>query len=437
MLKVHKNFSTEKDHLFARYRLGTEQALQQADFLNHPNITVLQALTIYLGVLQHTGEARSGWCLAGVLVRVAVSMKLHRDGSHFADITPFEIEMRRRLWWQICFIDSRSEEVQVPEYKVSEGMFDTKMPANADDAKLDSGMSTQPVAAEKWTDMAIFLVRCEVWKLSRQLQSVTAASYALSPDLDERLESFQQPQSRIEDIYLKHCDPYQPLHSFMATSARLFLTKVGLILHTKQRSAKATELQPADTSQSDNSFISWLSIIDYTYSLQNEPGWSGWSWQIQGRQPPWHALRVVLGQLRTHSWGPIGERAWSSATRSFDSLPEAARRDPRYDQLSVLISAVQRIRAGVLHDQISGASTKAHLDLASTTASTLSAPLAHFGISGTVPTWTPQEPFSVMTDDSNNNALSDVPSLEMDWTVWDDIAGEVGSSFEFGDMGDL
>lgn len=431
------NFNTDKNQLVARYRSGTEQALEQADFLNNPDIIVLQALTIYLGVLQHTGETRSAWFLAGVLVRVTVFMKFHRDGSHFTNITPFEIEMRRRLWWQICFIDSRSDDVQVSEYKLSEGMFDTEIPANMDDANLGPAISRPPVVAEKWTDMTVFLIRCEVWKLSRRLQSVTAASYALPPLIDERLELFQQSQARIEDTYLKHLNPNQPLHSFVATIARLFLTKVDLILHTKQHSARATEPQPADTSQSDKVFMSSLSIIEYTYALQNEHGWSGWSWQIQSRQPPWHALRVVLDQLCTRRWGPICERAWSSAKKSFDSLPEPVRGDPRYQQLLVLTSAVQRNRANELHHQTSGVSTNARVDLTSATALTLSDPLAQIGISGAVSTWTPQEPFLVMPDESNTNTFGDILSPEMDWQVWDEIAGELEPSLEFWDMGGL
>ncbi|KAK9312808.1 transcription factor domain protein [Lipomyces starkeyi] len=426
--EVHVNFNIDKDQLVARYRLSTEQALEQADFLNNPDIIVLQALTIYLGVLQHTGETRSAWFLAGVLVRVAVSMKLNRDSSHFANVTPFEIEMRRRLWWHICFIDSQSEDVQVSEYKLSEGMFDTEIPANTDDAKLDTLMSKPPAVAESWTDTTVFLIRCEVWSLSRRLQSITAG-YALPRDMDERLELFRQSQARIEGTYLKHLNPNQPLHSFVATIARLFLTKVDLILHTKQHSARATEPQSADTSQNDKVFMWSLSIIEYTYDLQNEPGWS--------RQPPWHALRVVLGQLYTRRWGPICERAWSSAKRSFDSLPEAARRDPRYQQLMVLASAVQRNRADEIHHQTSGASWNAHVDLTAATAFTLSAPLAQVGISRTVSTWTPQEPFLVMADDSNNNAFSDVLSLEIDWQVWDEITRDLEPSLEFWDMGGL
>lgn len=431
------NFNTDKTQLIARYRRGTEQALEQADFLNHPDMVVLQALTIYLSVLQHTGDTRSAWLLAGVLVRLTASMKLHRDGSHFADTTPFEVEMRRRLWWQICFIDSRSEDVQVSQFKISEGMYDTEIPANTDDANLDPEMSRPPIVAERWTDMTPFLIHCEIWKLSRRLQFITAPNYALLPDIDERLEIFQQSQARIEETYLKHLNPNQPLHSFVATSARLFLIKVDLILYTKKHSASAIERQPANTSQSDKVFMSSLSIIEYTYALQNEPGWSGWTWQIQGRQPPWHALRVVLGHLCTHQWGLVCERAWSSVKNSFDNIPEAARSGIRYQQLLMLVSAVQKIRADELHHETTRRSTHTHADLTSTTASNPSAPLAQVGMSGTTSTWSPQEPVLSMTDESNNNVLNNDLNLEMDWQAWDEIAWELEPSLEFWDMGGL
>ena len=431
------NFNTDKDQLVARYRLGIEQALGQADFLNNPDMVILQALTIYLGVLQNIGETRSAWHLAGVLVRVAVSMKLHRDGSHFVNITPFEIEMRRRLWWQICFIDSRSEDLQISRYKVSEGMFDTEIPANTDDANLDPGMSKPPVVAEGWTTMTIFLIHCETWKLSRRLQSVTTAAYALPPDINTRFQLFQQSQATVEGLYLKYLNPNQSLHSFVATITRLFLAKVDLILQTKQRSAKATEPQPTDPCPSDQIFISSLSIIEYTYALQNEPSWRGWTWQIQDLSPPWHALRVVLGQLCTRHRGPICERAWSSAKRSFDSLPVAARTGPQYLQLLELISTAQSNRVDELHHSASGVSSNAHADLTPTTALTLSAPLAQVSIGEIVSIWTPQEKPLGVADKSNNNVFCDFPSLEMDWQIWDGIAGELEAPVGFWNMGGL
>lgn len=430
------NFNTDKDQLVARYRLGTEQALEQADFLNKPDLVALQAFTIYLNVLQHTGETKSAWYLAGVLVRVTVSMKVHRDGSQFSTISPFEREMRRRLWWQVCLIDSQSEDVQVSKYKISEGMFDTAIPTHTDDANLDPGMSITPVAEDRWTDTTVFLIRCELWKLSHRLQSVTASSYALHHDIDKSLELFQQSQTWIEETYLKHLSPNEPLHSFVATTARFFLTKVDLILHTKQHSVRLPESRPVDASQKDKMFTSSLSIIEYTYALQNEPAWSGWSWQIQGRQPPLHALRIVLGELFSRIWEPICERAWSLAKRSFDSLPERARRDPRYQQLVLMASAVQNKRENELHRQKSDALANGNVHLVPATALNLSAPLAQVDISETASTWKPRELFSTMEDHSNNT-FSEVPSMEMDWQAWDEIARELEPSLEFWDMGGL
>ena len=431
------NFNTDKNQLLARYRLGTEQALEQADFLNGPDMTVLQVLAIYLSVLQYTGEARSAWSLTGVLVRLAVSVKLHRDGSHLVNVAPFEIEMRRRLWWQICLIDSRSEDLQVSAYKVGEEMFDTQMPVNTDDANLDPGMSASPIITERWTEMTVFLIRCEVWKLSRRLQSVTVEASDLPIDMDERLELLHQCQARIENTYLKHLDPSQPIHAFIATMTRLFLTKVSLILHTKQQSARATQPLPANSSQSEKLFMSSLLITEYTNALQHEPSWSGWRWQIQGRQPPWHALHVVLAQLCTRNWDPLCDRAWSSAKGTLDSLPEAIHKDPQYQQLSVLVSAVQRRRVDELHHQNSAASTNTGGALPSPLTLTSSAPRAQVDNSETNPTCMPQDLFLGMIDDTDDNTLGDDLDLDMEWRAWDEIAGDMQPSFDSWDMGGL
>ena len=431
------NFQTDKNKLIARYRLGTERALEQADFLSNPNIVAIQALTIYLTLLQYSGETKSAWLLAGVLIRVAVSVKLHRDGSHSANNNSFEIEMRRRLWWQICFIDSRSDDTQVSDYKVSEEMFDTKTPANNDDANMGSEMSTPPAVAEKWTDVTVSLIQCEIWKLSRRLQSIKAASHTLAPDIAERLKLFQQSQTKIEETYLQLLNPNQPLHSFVATSTRLFLTKISLILHTKQSSAKAAESQSADTSQNDTVFLSSLSIIEYTYALQNEPGWNGWRWQIQGRQPPWRALGVVLAHLCKRPWEQICERAWSSAKKTLDSLPEASRTDPRYQQLLALSSTVQRNLADELHYKNPGISADSDADAKSATAFTLSAPLAQFGISETDSNRTPQAPSLTVANASDDTIFKDFLSSEMDWQAWDEMSGETESSLDFWDIGGL
>jgi hypothetical protein len=85
----------------------------------------------------------------------------------------------------------RSEDKQVSKYKLSEGLFDTEVPTNTDDTGLTLDMSKSPLVSDRWTDMTVFLIRCEVWKLSRRLQSIAVVSDTLPTGIDERLELFQ------------------------------------------------------------------------------------------------------------------------------------------------------------------------------------------------------------------------------------------------------
>ena len=293
-----------------------------------------------------------------------------------------------------------------------------------------------PIVVESWTGMTVFLIRCEIWKLSRRLQSVTVVTSVL-PDTGKRLELFQQCQATIENTYLKHLDPNQPIHAFVTAMTRLFLTKVSLILNFKQQSARATQPHHDDSSQSDKLFMSSLLIIEYTYALQNEPSWSDWRWQMQGRQPPWHALHAVLTQLCTRSWDSICDRAWSSAMGTFNSLSEAVHRDSQYRQLSVLVSAVQRKRKDELRHQNSAASTNTAGALPSPKTLTSSASRTQIDTSGTLSTWMPQNPFLGMVDDTDDNTLGDDLDLDMEWRAWDDIAGDIQPSFGSWDMAGL
>lgn len=71
---------------------------------------VLQAFVIFLAVLRRNDNARVVWTLTGLAVRIAQVIGVHRDGIYFG-LVPFEVEMRRRLWWQVCLLDARASQV--------------------------------------------------------------------------------------------------------------------------------------------------------------------------------------------------------------------------------------------------------------------------------------------------------------------------------------
>ena len=105
----------------AQYRFAVEQALARGNLLNTQDMTMLQAAVLFLTALPNEDDSRAAWSLTSVVFHIARTMGLHRDGTAFG-LKPFETELRRRLWWQICIIDSRSSEYYCNE-PIAKGFF--------------------------------------------------------------------------------------------------------------------------------------------------------------------------------------------------------------------------------------------------------------------------------------------------------------------------
>lgn len=94
-------FGEPRDTLSAYHRLGCEQASARAGFIEATNLTTMQAHVLYLAALRTETDARAMWAMMGLAARAAQSFGLHKDGLHWDQLSPFSIEMRRRLWWQL------------------------------------------------------------------------------------------------------------------------------------------------------------------------------------------------------------------------------------------------------------------------------------------------------------------------------------------------
>ena len=106
------NFGEAKLDLLLRYRRGLETAFAKADFLNSPNTTLLQAFALFLFLVRCYDSPRYVWMQTGLLVRMAHYVGLQRDGAQFNHLSPYEIEMRRRVWWAVILLDVRASEDQ-------------------------------------------------------------------------------------------------------------------------------------------------------------------------------------------------------------------------------------------------------------------------------------------------------------------------------------
>lgn len=108
--------------------------------------------------------SRAHSALVGTAIRIAECMGLHRDPSEY-NYGPVETHIRRLIWYQLCFLDLRTAEVQGPRVAIRSEDFSTKLPLNISDADLIAGRREE---SKEWTDMTFACLRFESQEIIRE-----------------------------------------------------------------------------------------------------------------------------------------------------------------------------------------------------------------------------------------------------------------------------
>lgn len=125
-------------YVFDFYRIRTAQCLALDDY-SRPGRHKVETLLLYLGLeyLRRTDAQRGTSILLSIMCRLAMHTGLHRDPTHYKEMTTFECEMRRRLWTVITEIDILiSFQFGLPA-NIQRQYFDTQLPKNLMDEDFD------------------------------------------------------------------------------------------------------------------------------------------------------------------------------------------------------------------------------------------------------------------------------------------------------------
>ncbi|EXJ87269.1 hypothetical protein A1O3_04228 [Capronia epimyces CBS 606.96] len=91
---------------------GAEAYLMQSQFLAKPNLTCIRAMAMMAIAKQIDmvafDDANAVWSFLGLIIRLAMSLGLHRDPQWFHSMSPQEAEMRKRIWTTLVFMDSHN-----------------------------------------------------------------------------------------------------------------------------------------------------------------------------------------------------------------------------------------------------------------------------------------------------------------------------------------
>lgn len=155
-------------------RVLVEQALIAAKFASTVDVTVLQAVMYFVLVLRKTGEARSAGSLVAIIVHLAQCLRLHKDGAGIYDLTPFQREIRRRLFWCIVVLDHRSAEDLATDPMIPEYMWDTPLPLNINDDDFSESSPVMPEPRDGMTEMTFSLIRVHTLQTSVRIRRLAS-----------------------------------------------------------------------------------------------------------------------------------------------------------------------------------------------------------------------------------------------------------------------
>lgn len=101
---------------------------------------------------------------------MAQLINLHDDPD--GRYSPFETQMRRRLWWHICGLESRAAEEGVARQTSIIEDRNVELPSNLNDIDLEPDMKEPPAPRSGVADTSFLVCRFEVVRLAHSLWAI-------------------------------------------------------------------------------------------------------------------------------------------------------------------------------------------------------------------------------------------------------------------------
>lgn len=176
--------------------------------------------------------------LLGILARLAQTMGMHRDPSHFP-YSPWVCEIRRRFWNHVCCLDAMAQSFYGTESSLP-ATSDARPPQNANDVDWHASRFAKPSSVPSSTgfaDMTFALVHRVIADTTRALARVEALEF------EKKEIILRQTEADLRDNHLHNIDRNIPLHNAVAAFAE---TKIATLrLSNRHRQTQKSSSEPS------------------------------------------------------------------------------------------------------------------------------------------------------------------------------------------------
>jgi hypothetical protein len=262
--------------------------------------------------------------MLAVAMRIARRMGIHAE-AELAKCSVLEAEMRRRLWWSLSMFETRI--VEMAEHKITglSADWDCRLPLNVNDADLRPEMKEPPragVAQLNKTSEALFsLVRCELAGFFRNC-------HHLRLDLDRDLDrdatrafarqfqaSLAALEKLVDDRYLRHCDPENPLHTMAVCTTRSHIARCRLM---ERYMASASSVDSPAEAERDASITQTFIILECDTTMMTNPLLARFRWLLDIYFPLPAYIHLLL-DIKRRPTSPHAERAWEVMSANYEA----------------------------------------------------------------------------------------------------------------------
>ncbi|KAL8382200.1 hypothetical protein RB595_006131 [Gaeumannomyces hyphopodioides] len=341
--EVTTNFGFDQATLIAKYRHALEIALAKAEFLTSTDLTTFQAFVLYTTLVRRRNDTRYAWTLVGLAVRISHALGLHRDPTNFPGFSPFECEMRRRLFWYLLSMDFRAAEDQGTDLVIIDRSFDTQIPLNINDADFGPDSAELPPPRQGETEMTFLLMLYNIQVYLRRILNMTsAAGAACSVDVNSPFEKREQLLEDIIKTVDRVCPPpagmakANPMTFLAATVGRVIHAKMTIIVYQNGLLGACYGNLTGELTEErqERLYTAAIEVFEHGNLLALDPRVKQWSWMLRVFMQ-WQAAAYLLLRMSRAPWSPMSERAWTALGVTFGSASAAAELDRIADNAAV------------------------------------------------------------------------------------------------------
>ncbi|KAK5059874.1 hypothetical protein LTR84_009757 [Exophiala bonariae] len=288
-------------------RNAAEFSISKAKLLEYPDLTVLQAYVIYLIGLRCSTTGASSWTLLPIAVRLAKALGLGSEDpkSHL----PYELEIRRRLWYSIGMLDTQLalDRGSLPLLYCSDFI---SWPLTVNDADLYPTCS-RLISSQGFTDMAFSSMTHRAMMCQKKLYETNIHPEDPWASWNEKMAAIAVFEDYVRNNSSVRNPFPTPLETFTQAVGEGSLLNIKLMLRRPLHRIEHRQVPPWDDY---NIMSASTEILERSLNKQADVKFASWAWFAWVK---WYALAVLLAELYSSGTGATTEHSYLVARETF------------------------------------------------------------------------------------------------------------------------